>query len=299
MRKRNFHVWRSLEHDRQRPGQLLMSARPEEAGPAADLLFDVFQFVFSPAGFASLGGVVVLAFLWDVITASDGRNLLGQKEATSISLLGQEYNIKDIDKESRFILQFSATNDGFYESPNGGTEKVQAGVQYVEEFDRLSSCVALARSIQSRFGKDKVRFKTFEVRPNGDWIERTASSSKQMPSIGKPGAAPEMTEGGDSSEEQQSQEPIDKAWRKYMDSMKLTSKKDSGLDNVEIRYITGENACKLCNGKGVVGCSKCSTMSSVNMEDIGSGRSTGCATCGGKGVVPCSWCGGTGVRAES
>eukprot|EP00960_Hanusia_phi_P008825 253238-Hanusia_phi.AAC.4 len=154
MRKRNFHVWRSLEHDRQRPGQLLMSARPEEvsifammlqtslclistrkqAGPAADLLFDVFQFVFSPAGFASLGGVVgdeefargrdlkfdtVLAFLWDVITASDGRNLLGQKEATSISLLGQEYNIKDIDKESRFILQFSATNDGFYESPNG------------------------------------------------------------------------------------------------------------------------------------------------------------------------------------
>eukprot|EP00960_Hanusia_phi_P008824 253238-Hanusia_phi.AAC.3 len=35
----------------------------------------------------------------------------------------------------------------------GGTEKVQAGVQYVEEFDRLSSCVALARSIQSRFGQ--------------------------------------------------------------------------------------------------------------------------------------------------
>jgi len=276
-----------------------MSARPEEAGPAADLLFDAFQFVFSPAGFASLGGVVVLAFLWDLVTASDGRNLLGQKEATSISLLGQEYNVRDIDRESRFVLQFSATTDGFYESPNGGTEKVQAGVQYVEEFDRLSSCVALSRSIQSRFGKDKVRFKTFEVRPNGDWIERTASSSKELPPIGRTEKSPEAPVGGSESDAGLSQEPIDKAWREYMDSMKLTSKKDSGLENVEIRYITGENACRLCNGKGIVGCSKCSTTSSAKAEDAVEGKSTGCETCGGKGVVPCSWCGGTGMRAES
>ncbi|EKX47133.1 hypothetical protein GUITHDRAFT_107044 [Guillardia theta CCMP2712] len=313
-----------------------MSARPEEAGPAADLLFDAFQFVFSPAGFASLGGVVVLAFLWDLVTASDGRNLLGQKEATSISLLGQEYNVRDIDRESRFVLQFSATTDGFYESPNGGTEKVQAGVQYVEEFDRLSSCVALSRSIQSRFGKDKVRFKTFEgrfdmplsggrgrekkgrrderggggggggggadadeegttVRPNGDWIERTASSSKELPPIGRTEKSPEAPVGGSESDAGLSQEPIDKAWREYMDSMKLTSKK--GLENVEIRYITGENACRLCNGKGIVG--KCSTTSSAKAEDAVEGKSTGCETCGGKGVVPCSWCGGTGMRAES
>jgi hypothetical protein len=35
-------------------------SRPEEAGPAADLLFDVFAFAFSPGGFAVVGLLVGL-----------------------------------------------------------------------------------------------------------------------------------------------------------------------------------------------------------------------------------------------
>ena len=154
LRKGYAHGWQLQQQNRPSHGGIRMSARPEEVrrtwagwsrsstdgihGGRRDQLLISSSMPFSscsplPASRAWeeswVRGVVarrvnstrgaVLAFLWDLVTASDGRNLLGQKEATSISLLGQEYNVRDIDRESRFVLQFSATTDGFYESPNG------------------------------------------------------------------------------------------------------------------------------------------------------------------------------------
>lgn len=44
-----------------------------------DVLFDVFEFVLSPAGLAAIFGLIALGFIWDFATASDNRTLLGQK----------------------------------------------------------------------------------------------------------------------------------------------------------------------------------------------------------------------------
>ena len=156
----------------------------QEAPPAVDALFDLFEFAFSPAGLAAVFGLIALGFLWDLATAVDNRTLLGQKRQTSVSILGQTYSTDSVDAPSRFAIKFSATVDGFYESPSGGAERVEAGVAYVEEFDDLSACVALGKALQRRFGKDKVEFQTFEVR-GSDWMERKASSAaltgKKMP----------------------------------------------------------------------------------------------------------------------
>ena len=153
----------------------------QEAPKAVDALFDLFEFAFSPAGLAAVFGLIALGFLWDFATALDNRTLLGQKRQTSVSILGQTYRV---DAPSRFAITFSATVDGFNESPSGGAERVEAGVAYVEEFDDLSACVALGKALQRRFGKDKVEFQTFEVR-GSDWMERKASSAaltgKKMP----------------------------------------------------------------------------------------------------------------------
>ena len=156
----------------------------QEAPPAVDALFDLFEFALSPSGLAAVFGLIALGFLWDFATAVDNRTLLGQKRQMSVSILGQTYSTDSVDAPSRFAIKFSATVDGFYESPSGGAERVEAGVAYVEEFDDLSACVALGKALQRRFGKDKVEFQTFEVR-GSDWMERKASSAaltgKKMP----------------------------------------------------------------------------------------------------------------------
>ena len=58
---------------------------------------------------------------------------------TSITILGNTYDTDTVETPSRFAIKFSCTVDGFYESPNGGAERVEAGVAYVEEFDDLSA----------------------------------------------------------------------------------------------------------------------------------------------------------------
>jgi hypothetical protein len=177
-----------------------------------DALFDLFEFALSPSGLAAVFGLIALDFLWDFATAVDNRTLLGQKRQTSVSILGQTYSTDSVDAPSRFAIKFSATVDGFYESPSGGAERVEAGVAYVEEFDDLSACVALGKALQRRFGKDKVEFQTFEVR-GSDWMERKASSAaltgKKMPgAAAKPPQAQDQAQ--DSAQtDTASEDPVD------------------------------------------------------------------------------------------
>ena len=58
---------------------------------------------------------------------------------TSITILGNTYDTDTVSTPSRFAIKFSSMVDGFYESPNGGAERMEAGVAYVEEFDDLSA----------------------------------------------------------------------------------------------------------------------------------------------------------------
>lgn len=122
--------------------------------------------------------------------------------------------------------------DGFYESPsNGGTNKIERGVQYVEEFATYDACIILARALQREFGKDKVKYQTFSVKNGGEYSYKKGESpavndeaSKGGKKAGQasvggrkdsvPGAGEAVAEGRDS---------VDAEWSKLMNSMKLTS----------------------------------------------------------------------------
>ena len=92
----------------------------------------------------------------------------------------------------------------------------------------------------------------------------------------------------------------------YLMFAKLLKRKDLGLDRVEMTIITGENACRLCNGRGRRGCSTCATPSNVDgasdervpafLTEPSASASGSCPTCSGKRVVACEWCGGSGIR---
>ena len=294
---------------------------PQEAPPAVDVLFDLFEFALSPAGLGAVLGLVALGFVWDFVTASDNRTLLGQKRQTSVTLLGQTYSTDEVDAPSRFTIKFSCSEDGFFESPRGGAERVEAGVAYIEEFDDLSGCVALGKALQRTFGKGKLQFQTFEVR-GGEWKERPASSYSPAPQArgsAKPEdeqiiADPADTAPGDDGNVLDVGDELDREWKKMMDDAKLLKRKDVGLDGVEVTIITGENACRLCNGRGKRGCSTCATPANLADGNDGrlpsfltepSNRGNGaadvdqCPTCSGDRVVPCEWCGGSGTRQKT
>jgi len=101
---------------------------PQEAVPAVDALFDAFEFAFSPAGGLTIVALIALGFIWDFLTASNNRTLLGQAYDTTVTL-------------SRFAIKFSSTKDGIYESPSGGAERIIAGMPYIEDFEDLAGAV--------------------------------------------------------------------------------------------------------------------------------------------------------------
>ena len=299
---------------------MLRQAATQEAPPAVDVLFDVFEFALSPAGFGTVIGLIALGFIWDLVTASNNRTLLGQKRQTSVTLLGQTYDTDVVEAPSRFTIKFSCSDDGFYESLSGGAERVEAGVAYIEEFDELSSCVALGKALQRRFGKGRLQFQIYEVR-GGDWTERTASSYTPSPRAGGVGKADAPAAGPSGGEVEvprdgvgeesrpNGDDSVDREWKAIMESSKLLKRKDVGLDGVEMTVISGENACPLCNGRGSRGCSTCATPANLPGGDGSTSRLAGwlqgpdpptgsCPTCSGSKQVPCEWCRGTGVRAK-
>lgn len=284
---------------------------PQPAPPAVDVLFDIFEFVFSPAGLSAIGGLIALGVLWDVATAAADRTLLGQKKSSSLTLLGQTYDTSAASAPSRFALKFSSKDDGFYESPRGGAERIEAGVAYIEEFDELAQCVSLGKALQRRLGKDRVEFATFEVRGD-NWIERPASSASLTKGPGargsdSPAAAAAPPAGVEDAEDTAGGDDVDREWRSVMEQAKLLKRKDVGLEGVELRVITGETACRLCNGRGFRGCSSCSTPANVGdglqalQQAAAAGTADGaaCQACGGSMVVPCEWCKGSGERATN
>jgi len=274
-------------------GVPLPPARPEEAGPAADLLFDVFAFAFSPGGLVAVAVLISLGFAWDYATAAAGK-----------TLLGQEY---DRPESSRFMIRFTSAKDGFFEAPSGGAERVEAGASYVEEFDEYAGCIALARALDRSFGKGVVRYQTFEMR-GSEFIPRNFASATAAASSGKAGSGKAATkEGGGGKGGTEGADDIDAKWKKYLEGMRLTSSTSGlGLDGVEVNIITPEKACRLCNGKGFRGCSSCSTPARAqgpseegdlpNALSGGAGKNPGCGTCQGEGVVRCEWCGGGGEQ---
>jgi hypothetical protein len=58
----------------------------------------------------------------------------------------------------RYALRFTSSKDGFYETPAGGAERVEAGASYFEEFEEYAGCIALARALDRAFGKGVVRY---------------------------------------------------------------------------------------------------------------------------------------------
>ena len=51
----------------------------QEVPPAVDILFNLFEFILSPAGLGAIFGLIAIGFIWDFATAVDNRTLLGQK----------------------------------------------------------------------------------------------------------------------------------------------------------------------------------------------------------------------------
>ena len=78
---------------------------------------------------------------------------------------------------TRFVVRFSSQYDAIYENPvNGGSFQLRAGLAYIEEFDSLAGCSALAGALQS-IGTDTVEY---QVSPSS-W--RFICISTQSPSI--------------------------------------------------------------------------------------------------------------------
>jgi hypothetical protein len=171
------------------------------------LLFDVFEFVFSPVVFAGLGAAVFLALLWaardsSLENASSGEGSVQMRTAPPPQpqpvrqeanprvppppsspdsiYLGMRLRVakqKAQDEEatgSRFVLRFSSENDLVYENPvRGGSFQLQAGTAYVEEFSNLAGAKSLALQLYNK--NVDVEFQIFEVKGQ-DWLPRFASS---------------------------------------------------------------------------------------------------------------------------
>mmetsp|Transcript_17208 Transcript_17208/g.35193 ORF Transcript_17208/g.35193 Transcript_17208/m.35193 type:complete len:319 (-) Transcript_17208:56-1012(-) len=266
-------------------------SRPEQAGPAADLLFDLFELAFSPIGFAAVIALTGLLLVLDSYQSTRGRNILGQPE--------------EREEPTRFAIRFTVRRDGFYESPSGGAEKVEAGASYVEEFDSMSASVALARALERNFGKGKVSYETFQIRGN-DWVSKPASSKRKDVEEGAVGGSASRAEDDEGAGGGSDLEGVDAEWAKIMNKMKPSAM--PGMESVTMQVITGENACRLCNGKGVRGCSKCSVSSmardgyAVTSEDEQTESNLNddqCQACAGRKVVPCEWCAGSGIRDQN
>lgn len=118
-----------------------------------------------------------------------------------------------------------------------------------------------------------MRYQTFSSKNGGEYTykkgEAPAAKEQGSGGSGKSQVAGVggVQKGAEEKEVQGGEDGVDAEWAKLMNSMKLTSKQgNNGLENVEVTYITGENACRLCNGKGVRGCSKCSVPSASQEE---------------------------------
>jgi hypothetical protein len=118
-----------------------------------------------------------------------------------------------------------------------------------------------------------VRYQTFSSKNGGEYTYKKGEAPAAKEQGGGSSGKSEVAgvgggqKGAAEKEGNGVEDGVDAEWAKLMNSMKLTSKQGkNGLENVEVTYITGENACRLCNGKGVRGCSKCSVPSASQEE---------------------------------